>query len=112
MKNFPDFTKNDKNKAMEEKEGMEGYIFDGADGSQAVLWEDVLGGEGSLHKHDYWEYFLVIKGNWDGFVGDKSIHLGPGDEYAVPPGVPHKGTHSPNYRSIDVFERKRFKRNK
>ena len=112
MKHFPDFIKNDKNKAEEEKDGMEGYIIDrdNKDDLQVVFWEDQLGGEGSVHKHEFWEYFLIIQGTWEGYVGDNFIRLGPSDDYAIPPGVLHKGTHSPNYLSIDVFSSKRFKR--
>jgi len=33
MKHFPDFFKNEKNKVPDSPEGMEGYVFESADGS-------------------------------------------------------------------------------
>ncbi len=49
MKHFPDFIRNEKNRVPNAPEGMEGFVFDGADGSQIVLWENVAGGSVELH---------------------------------------------------------------
>ena len=60
MRKFPDFIRSEKNRVPEAPEGMEGYVFDGADGSQIVLWENETGGSVGLHTHDFWEYCLVL----------------------------------------------------
>jgi quercetin dioxygenase-like cupin family protein len=110
MKHFPDFIRNEKNRVPNAPEGMEGFVFDGADGSQIVLWENVAGGSVELHQHDYWEYCYVLDGCYEGVVDGKPIKLEPGDECIIPPGVPHKGKHSKNYRALDIFGGCRVKR--
>ena len=110
MKHFPEFVHNGKNAVADAPEGMEGFLFDGVDGAQVVLWENTPGGAVKLHKHDFWEYCYVIEGTYDGIVGGKHIHLKPGDECIVPPGVIHEGNHSANYRAIDIFGGKRIDR--
>ena len=103
MKHFPDFFKNEKNKVPNAPEGMEGYVFESADGCQAIFWENVTGGSVPLQTHDFWEYAYVVEGWYVGVIDGKVIRLEPGDECLIPPGVPHKGKHSSNYRAIDIF---------
>ncbi len=110
MKKFPEFIRNEKNRVPDAPEGMEGFVFDGADGSQIVLWENRSGGSVELHQHDFWEYCLVLEGRYEGVIDGKPVTLGPGDECLIPPGVPHKGTHSENYRAKDIFGGQRIKR--
>lgn len=112
MKHFPDFFKKEPNKVPNAPEGMEGYFFQGDDGSQVIFWENVTGGSVGLHTHDFWEYCYVVEGWYEGIVDGKVVKLGPGDECVIPPGVPHQGKHSPNYRAIDIFGGPRVVRNK
>jgi quercetin dioxygenase-like cupin family protein len=112
MKHFPDFFKNPKNKVPDAPEGMEGFLFEGADGCQVVFWENVSGGTVPVHKHDFWEYCYVVEGCYEGIVDGKAIKLEPGDECSIPPGVLHEGKHSANYRAIDIFGGPRVIRNK
>ena len=112
MKHFPDFIRNEKNRIPETpSEGMEGFIFEGADGSQVVFWESISGSSVPLHKHDFYEYCLVVEGCYEGIVDGKPITLKPGDEFVISPGLLHEGKHSANYRAIDIFGGQRFKRN-
>lgn len=110
MKHFPEFIRNNKNRVPDAPEGMEGFVFDGADGSQVILWENASGGSVGLHTHDFWEYCYVLEGTYEGIVDGKPIKLGPGDECLIPPGVPHAGKHSKNYRALDIFGGQRIKR--
>lgn len=103
MKHFPDFFKKEQNEVPNAPEGMKGYFFEGADGSQVIFWENSSGGSVPLHTHDFWEYCYVVEGVYEGIVDGKPITLGPGDECLIPPGVPHQGKHSANYRAIDIF---------
>jgi hypothetical protein len=42
--------------------GVEGYIFDGADGSQMAFWTCHETAASAAHAHDYDEYMLVVQG--------------------------------------------------
>jgi len=107
---FPEFIRDPKNAVANAPEGMTGFIFDGAGGEQVVFWENPHGGNSPPHKHDFWEYAIVVTGRFDGRIGDEEVHLGPGDECVIPPGVEHEGAYSTDYRAIDVFGGKRVKR--
>lgn len=82
---------------------MEGYVFDGADGSQMVIWHSKKGGRSLLHTHDYDEYCIVVQGKFTGIVGGRKCCLGPGEECYIPAGISHGGVYSKNYRAIDAF---------
>src|ERR1700679_4007357 len=62
MDNFPDFMKHPSNRIARSNQatpGVEGYVFDGANGSQMAFWtcnETAISGE---HVHDYDEYMWV-----------------------------------------------------
>ncbi len=104
---FPEFVRNPSNSVDDAPPGMSGFIYDGVQGEQVVFWENREGGSSPPHSHDFWEYAVVVQGTFDGRIGDQEVHLGPGDECAIPPGVVHEGRYSPNYRAIDVFGGKR-----
>ncbi|MBN1808194.1 MAG: AraC family ligand binding domain-containing protein [Planctomycetes bacterium] len=113
MKRFPEFMCTEANLISDEAQGgagMEGYLFEGADDVQVVFWQNEEGGESPEAVHDFWEYALVVEGTFDGKAGDREVHLGPGDEAVIPPGVPHSGKYSAGYRAIDVFSSRRVSR--
>lgn len=48
-------------------------------------------GEFTWHKHDDTDdFFLVLKGNLDIELRDRTVRLGPGELYVVPKGVEHR----------------------
>jgi mannose-6-phosphate isomerase-like protein (cupin superfamily) len=48
-------------------------------------------GEFTWHKHDDTDdFFLVLKGNLDIELRDRTVTLGPGELYVVPKGVEHR----------------------
>ena len=110
--NFPEFMKRAANavKIDDTTSGMEGYVFDGSDGSQMVLWECPNGGESEMHIHDFDEYALVVQGTCISTIGGTRVVLNPGDECLIPAGVPHDGEYSANYRAIDAFAAQRVTR--
>lgn len=112
MNEFPEFMRRPANavKSSNQSGGMEGYVFEGADGSQMVIWQTRDGGRSDLHTHDFDEYCVVVQGAFVGTVGGRAITLGPGDECVIPAGVPHGGEYSANYRAIDVFGGRRVER--
>ena len=44
--------------------GVEGYVFDGADGSQMAFWTCNQTALSTAHVHDYDEYMLVVRGRY------------------------------------------------
>lgn len=114
MQHFPDFMRNGRNAVHPEDqtEGAEGYIFDGMDGSQMIIWTS--GADEPIrtkrHTHDYDEWFLIINGSFKGDVGGREVVMGPGDEIHIRAGTPHNGEYSSGFRSIHAFSRKRARR--
>ena len=92
--------------------GAEGYIFDGIDGSQMIIWtsraEEPI--RTKRHTHDYDEWFLILNGSFHGDVGGKKIEMGSGEEIHIPAGIPHNGEYSAGFRSIHAFSKKRARR--
>lgn len=109
MKQFPAFMRRPCNavKTGRKTSGLAGYVFNGADGSQMVLWRSRNGGRSDRHIHDFDEYAVVIQGTFTGRIGGRKIVLGPGEECFIPAGVPHEGVYSRGYRAIDAFGGKR-----
>ena len=111
MQKFPAFIANDADRVAEVPDpSMQGFVFEGEDDVQIVFWQCENGGECAEHFHDFWEYAVVIEGTFDGTVGDPVIHMEPGDECVVAPGVKHSGRYSTGYRAIDAFSAKRVDR--
>jgi quercetin dioxygenase-like cupin family protein len=112
MNEFPAFMRRSANavEASKQAGGLEGYVFEGADGSQMVIWQGHEGGRSEMHTHDYDEYCIVLQGTFVGTVGGVKVVLGPGDEGFIPAGVPHDGEYSANYRAIDAFGGRRVRR--
>ena len=90
MNVFPEFMKNPTNRIARSNQataGVEGYVFDGKDGSQMAFWtcsEDALSVE---HVHDYDEYMLVVQGCYTLVVNGKRIPINAGEEYFIGSGV-------------------------
>ena len=109
---FPDFMKNPANavSAGEQSTGVEGYIFDGADGSQIAFWEcgkDIVSKE---HIHEFDEYFIVVQGLYTLIINGVEVPVGPGQEYHIPKNVPHAGRGMAGTRTIHAFGGRRATR--
>lgn len=113
MNDFPEFMKNPANKISQQSQyakGIEGYIFDGADGSQMAYWTCPKDGQSAEHVHDYDEYMVVVQGRYTLIIGGKRISLGAGQEFLIKKGVPHGGEVIAGTRTIHAFGGKRAKR--
>ena len=67
MDSFPDFMKNPANRidsGSQYTKDIEGYVFDGADGSQMAFWTAYADRSSAGHSHDYDEYFVVVQGEY------------------------------------------------
>jgi quercetin dioxygenase-like cupin family protein len=112
MDDFPGFMKSRKN-AIEDgsqSKGIEGYVYDGADGSQMIHWTCKVDGKSDEHVHDYDEYFLVVQGVYTLVINGKRIPVSAGQEYHIPKGVAHAGEFIAGTRTIHAFGGKRAKR--
>ncbi|MFC1958346.1 cupin domain-containing protein [Chloroflexota bacterium] len=113
MEYFPEFMKNPANKIASEKEitkGLEGYVYDGADGSQMAFWTHPKGGIAAEHTHEYDEYFVVVQGQYTVIMEQKRIPLAVGEEIYIPRGTSHSGESLLGTRTIHAFGGKRATR--
>lgn len=112
MNDFPEFMKSPKNKiaAASQSKGVEGFVFDGADGSQMAHWTCNNNGVSDEHTHDYDEYFIVVQGVYTLIIDGNRIPIKAGEEYYIPKGVPHAGEFIAGTRTIHAFGGKRAKR--
>jgi quercetin dioxygenase-like cupin family protein len=110
MEDFPQFMKNPKNLIHSESHyvaGVEGFVYDGADGSQIVLWTCSDPGTAAEHSHPYDEYIATVQGEYILHMGGKSVSLKPGQEALVPKGTKHYGERIARTRTIHAFGGKR-----
>lgn len=113
MNDFPSFMKNPVNMVDPSSQftpGIEGYVFDGIDGSQMAFWtygEDATSEE---HEHTYEEYIVVVQGQYNLFINGNIIPLKAGDEYVIPKGTIHGGEAFAGTRAIYAFGGNRAKR--
>jgi hypothetical protein len=64
MDEFPEFMQHPTNRiatTAQATPGVEGCVFDGADGSQMAFWTCNQTALSSAHVHDYDEYMLVVQ---------------------------------------------------
>ena len=83
--------------------GVEGYVFDGADGSQMAFWTCHQTAASAPHVHDFDEYMLVVEGCYTLLIGGERISVNAGEEYVIPRGVSHGGEVVAGTRTIHTF---------
>lgn len=112
MDHFPEFMKHPANAVAprQTSAGVQGYVFDGVDGSQIVVFECEAGGVSKEHVHEFDEYFVVLQGEYVLGMRGKEITLRAGQEYHIPRGVPHDGRFIAGTRTINAFGGKRADR--
>ena len=106
MKDFPVFMKQSANRIASTSQatpGVEGYVFDGVDGSQMAFWTCHQTATSSPHAHDYDEYMVVIEGRYTLIINSNRISLKAGEEYFIPRGVEHAGEVVAGTRTIHAF---------
>lgn len=106
MKDFPEFMKQQKNRIATRSQatpGVEGYVFDGADGSQMAFWTCSETAISAAHAHDFDEYMLVVEGCYTLVIGGEKIPIRAGQEYFIPRGVNHGGEVVAGTRTIHAF---------
>lgn len=106
MKEFPVFMKNPANRIRRKQQataGVEGYVFDGVDGSQMAFWTCAEDAASQEHTHDFDEYMVVVKGSYTLIIRGERIVMGAGYEYVIPRGVAHSGEVVAGTRTIHAF---------
>lgn len=113
MNEFPDFMKNSLNMVYPSSQftrGIEGYVFDGIDGSQMAFWAYGENATSEEHEHAYDEYIVVVQGQYNLFIGGEIVTLRNGDEYHIPKNTLHGGEALAGTRAIYAFGGNRAKR--
>lgn len=112
MNAYPEFMRNPANAVASHQQsvGVEGFVFDGIDGSQVIIFQCAKNGISKEHVHDFDEYFVVLEGEYTLGKEGKTIKLTAGQEYFIPQGIPHDGAFIAGTRTINVFGGKRAER--
>jgi quercetin dioxygenase-like cupin family protein len=111
MDDFPKFMKNALNHINSNQQNtkdIDGYYFEGNDGSQMAFWTCYSDRESKEQTHEFDEYTVCIAGEYvEIFDGVEHI-LKSGDEVFVPKGTPHHGRVKAGTRTIHCFGGKRI----
>src|SRR5271157_3046566 len=113
MNDFPEFMKRPANRiaaGSQATPGVEGYVFDGVDGSQMAFWTCRETAVSTPHVHDFDEYMIVVQGCYTIIIDDQRIPVRAGEEYFMPKGIPHGGEVVAGTRTIHAFGGRRADR--
>lgn len=88
---------------------IEGYYFEGKDGSQMAFWECYSDKESKPHTHNFDEYIICVSGEYIAQINGKEIILKPGEELLIPRGTEQAGNVKAGTRTIHAFGGKRIK---
>jgi quercetin dioxygenase-like cupin family protein len=115
MNDFPEFMRRPANRIAKSSQatlGVEGYVFDGVDGSQMAFWTCRETAISAPHAHDFDEYMLVAQGCYTLIIEGRRIPVKAGEEYFIPKGVWHGGEPTAGTRTIHAFGGRRVTREK
>ena len=81
MDKFPKFMRHPANKIARSSQatpGVEGYVFDGANGTQMAFWTCAKTASSAEHVHDYDEYMVVVQGCYTLIINGQRIQVKAG----------------------------------
>jgi mannose-6-phosphate isomerase-like protein (cupin superfamily) len=113
MNDFPEFMKRPANRiatSSQATQGVEGYVFDGADGSQMAFWTCRETAVSAPPAHEFDEYMLVVQGCYTLIIEGQRIPVKAGEEYFIPKGMWHGGEPIAGTRTIHSFGGRRARR--
>lgn len=113
MKEFPEFIKNKSNlipASEQNTDDVEGYFYEGADGSQAAFWTSYSVRTSQKHTHQFDEYMVCLSGQYIAYIENEKHILKPGDELVIPKGKEQWGECKAGTRTIHVFGGQRIKK--
>jgi quercetin dioxygenase-like cupin family protein len=111
MKDFPEFMKNPRNRINVKEQNtqdIEGYFFEGKDGSQMAFWTCYADRTSLNHTHEFDEYLVCVYGRYIVITKGKEAVLNPGDEFFIPKGTEHGGRCIAGTRTIHAFGGRRI----
>jgi quercetin dioxygenase-like cupin family protein len=106
MGQFPNFMKNAANRiaaTAQHTAGVEGYVFDGADGTQMAFWECSQDAHTEEHVHQFDEYFIVVEGCYTLTIDGQDTEVRAGQECVIPRGTRISGRVTAGTRTIHLF---------
>lgn len=113
MKDFPDFMKSKSNHISSNEqntEDIDGYFYEGADGSQMAFWICYSDRVSKKHTHEFDEYMVCVSGQYTAFLNGEEFVLNPGDELFIPKGTEQWGKCIAGTRTIHAFGGKRIRK--
>lgn len=113
MNDFPKFMKSEANHIQSNQQNtkdIDGYYYEGNDGSQMAFWTCYSNQVSNPHQHPFDEYTVVLSGQYTAIIDGKEIVLNPGDELFVPKGTLQGGRCIAGTRTISAFGGKRIKK--
>ena len=113
MKEFPGFMKRPANRiaaGSQATRGVEGYLFEGADGSQMACWTCRETATSAAHMHEFDESMVVVEGCYTLIIDGQKIPARAGEEYFIPKGVRHSAEVLAGTRTIHAFAGRRAER--
>src|SRR5215472_16253433 len=81
MDKFPKFMRHPANKIARSSQatpGVEGYVFDGANGTQMAFWTCAKTASSAEHVHDYDENMVVVQGCYTLIINGQRIQVKAG----------------------------------
>jgi mannose-6-phosphate isomerase-like protein (cupin superfamily) len=113
MIDFPPFMKNPANRiatTSQHTPGVEGFVFDGADGSQMAFWTVEREAVTAEHVHEFDEWFVVIDGLYVLTLNGEEVRVGAGQECFIPKGTTIAGSVKAGTRTVHAFGGRRAER--
>lgn len=113
MQHFPNFMKSALNRiasASQHTAEIDGYVFDGTDGTQVTFWECSADANTAEHIHEFDEYLLVVEGCYVVTMDGKDICVSAGQECVIPKGTRISGRVVAGTRTIHMFGGRRAAR--
>ncbi|KKG12547.1 cupin domain-containing protein [Methanosarcina mazei] len=113
MKDFPEFMKSKSNHISSKEqntEDIDGYFYEGADGSQMAFWTCYSDRASRKHTHEFDEWMVCVSGRYTAFLNDEEFVLNPGDELFIEKGTEQWGKCIAGTRTIHAFGGRRIRR--
>ncbi len=106
MEDFPPFMKHPANlisPGSQFTDDIEGYVFDGVEGSQMAFWTCRSARSSLPHAHPFDEYVVCVAGQYRVIMDGRVTALNPGDEFFIPAGTTQAGECEAGTRTIHAF---------
>jgi len=113
MADFPAFMKAPANRIVtkfQHTPGIEGYVFDGVDGSQMAFWSCSRDAATEEHVHEFDEWLTVVEGSYVLTLNGQERRVEAGQECFIPKGTRISGRAEAGTRTVHAFGGRRAER--